>query len=135
MRLPWWLQLAVGVLVVSAAGTFYLEFSTEHVLRNLADAAMILTLAAILVYVYYNGLLARVAWEPSASYHLQPVDGDAHALRFAIQNHSKVGLRCRCKITATVFSQPVVVHGFYSGTQPWEIQPFRNVSRQMRHLT
>jgi hypothetical protein len=76
-------------------------------LGDIANFALILTLAAVLVYVYYTYLLAKDAWTPSASFVLEAYADDPYHFAFLIWNHSKVSLNYWCNLNATIYGQAV----------------------------
>lgn len=125
MKLPKPLLTIIILLVIlSFAGLFIEIFSVFKILEQFANFALILTLAAILIYVYYTYLIAKDAWTPHASFVLMPYPSDLHHFAFLIQNHSKVSLKCWCNLNATVNGQDVFLDGFYNGQSSFDLQPF-----------
>jgi len=125
MKTPFVLFISVIALVVLALVGLMLElFYGFQVLGKIADFSLILTLVAVLLYVYYTYLLAREAWVPSASFALVPYPNTPYHFAFILQNHSKVSLQCWCKLNATVYGQNVSSSGFYGGQHSFDLQPF-----------
>lgn len=108
MKLPkglWTLILVLAIL--GFVGFGFRLFSNYQILGDIANFALILTLAAVLVYVYYTYLLAKDAWTPSASFALEAYPNDPYHFAFLIRNHSKVSLKCWCNLNSTVYGQVV----------------------------
>lgn len=125
MKLPKWLWGLIFLLVILAlVGLAVRLFFECQILGDIANFALVLTLAAVLVYVYYTYLLAKDVWTPSASFALKPYSNDPYHFAFLIQNHSKVSLKCWCNLNATVDGQSVSLGGFYSGQSSFDLQPF-----------
>lgn len=125
MNLPKWLLIIIFVLVIlGLAGLCLRIFSECQILGDIANFALILTFAAVLVYVYCTYLLAKDAWTPSASFALKAYPNDPYHFAFLIQNHSKISLNCWCNLNATIYGQTVSLGGFYSGQSSFDLQPF-----------
>lgn len=125
MELPKWLWTLILVLVILGfVGLGLRLFSGYQILGDIANFALILTLAAVLVYVYYTYLLAKDAWTPSASFALEAYPDDPYHFAFLIWNHSKVSLNCWCNLNAAVYGQVVSLRGFYGGQSSFDLQPF-----------
>lgn len=125
MKLPKWLRTIIFGLVISGfVGLGFEFFSKYQILNKIASLALVLTLAAILVYVYYTYLIAKDAWTPSASFALKAYPNDPYSFAFILQNHSKVSLNCWCNLNATVYGQTVSLDGFYSSQSSYDLQPF-----------
>ncbi len=132
MKLPWWLKILILALAMLAlVGGVFTLFSGYRPLGEIANFALVLTLGAILLYVYYTYLLAKDAWTPSASFALEPYPKDPLHFAFVIQNHSKVSLNCWCNLNATVYGRSISLGGFYSGDSSFDVQPF---GRAMGHF-
>ena len=125
MKHPKWLLILIFALVILAfVGAGFTLFSGHRPLGEIANFALVLTLGAILAYVYYTYLLAKDAWTPSASFALKAYPNDPYHFSFQIQNHSKVSLNCWCNLNATVYGQSISLGGFYSGQSSFDLQPF-----------
>ena len=129
MKLPSWLWIPIcAVILLGCVGFGLGRFGDPQLLGDIANFALILTLAALLVYVYYTYLLAKDAWTPSASFALQAFQSDPYQFHFLIRNHSKVSLNCWCNLNATVDGKAVSLGGFYSGESSFDLQPFGGAS-------
>jgi len=130
MILPRWLLIAILLLVVLGIVGFGLRvFGICHILNDIGNFALILTLAAVLAYVYYTYLLAKDASTPTASLNLRQRQEpgnieDRFSIFCHIQSYSKQSLKCWCNINAKVYGQPVDMDGFYGAKSPWDLQPF-----------
>lgn len=125
MRISSILSISVFVLIGLALGGLALELLYGfQILNKIADFSLILTLAAVLLYVYYTYLIAREAWVPSASFVLKPYPNKPYHFAFIIKNYSKVSLQCWCKLNVTVNGQGVPSSGFYGGEHSFDFQPF-----------
>lgn len=125
MKFPKWLWTLIFTLVILGfVGLGLRLFGGCQLLGDIANFSLVLTLAAILVYVYYTYMLAKDAWTPSASFELIPLSNDSYHLIFLIRNHSKISLRCWGNLNATVYGNPVFLGGFYSGQSSFDLQPF-----------
>jgi len=125
MKLPRLLLTLVCILILlGVVGLSFRLFSNYQILGDIANFALVLTLAAVLVYVYYTYLLAKDAWTLSASFALKAYPADPYHFAFLIQNHSKVSLNCWCNLNATVYGQAVSLGGFYSGQSSFDLQSF-----------
>jgi hypothetical protein len=125
MKLPKWLWVPILILIIlGCVGLILSLFCRYHILSNIADFALVLTLAAVLAYVYYTYLIAKDAWMPSASFALKAYSNDRYHFAFIIQNHSKVSLNCWCNLNPTIDGQAVSLGGFYSGQSSFDLQPF-----------
>lgn len=125
MKLPKWLFILILVLVMLGfVGLGLSLFSRCRILGDIANFALVLTLAAVLVYIYYTYLLAKDAWTPSASFALKAYPSDPYHFALLVQNHSKVSLNCWCNLNATVYGQAVSLGGFYSGQSSFDLQPY-----------
>ena len=125
MKNPTWLNVLVISLIVLAIGAALLSIKWgPHFLQQVANCAVILTLAVLLVYAYHTYLLARDAWTPSAAFVLSPYPSEPYHFAFIVQNHSKLSLQCWCNLNATVYGQPVALDGFYGGKSSFDLQPF-----------
>jgi hypothetical protein len=123
--LPWQLKVIISLLIVlGVIGLILRLFFGCTILKDIADFGLILTLVALLAYVYYTYLLAKDAWTPSASFALKPYPNTPHHIAFILQNHSKQSLHCWCNLNATVYGQNVSLGGFYSGQTSFDLQPF-----------
>ena len=125
MKTPSILFISVIVLIILALGGLALELLCGlQILREIADFSLILTLAAVLLYVYYTYLIASEAWIPSASFVLKPYPNKPYHFAFIIKNYSKVSLQCWCRLNVTVYGQSVPSSGFYGGKHSFDFQPF-----------
>jgi len=124
LKLPGWLRAIVFLIIFCVfIGLFTKLVGKPMILTQLADIALIFTLAAVVIYAYYSFLLAKEAWIPSASFSLQPSANDPYHFVFILQNHSKFSLSCWCKLNASVHSHSVSIEGFYDGETPYDLQP------------
>ena len=124
MKFPWWLRIIMAIFIIVGLAAFGLNFCRDRLLENLGYLALVLTLVAVIAYVHYTHELARVAWEPSASFSLARVENEPYQIGFIVKNHSKLSLQCWCKINATVYGQSVSLPGFYGTEHSWDIQPY-----------
>lgn len=125
LKLPKELMIPIVLLVGAGIIAFILEVAgTVHLLGEVANLAFVLTLAAVLAYVYYTYLLAKDAWIPCASFALKAYPKDPYHFAFLVQNHSKASLNCWCNLNATVYGQPVSLGRFYGGESSFDLQPF-----------
>jgi hypothetical protein len=118
------LSVVIALIVVALLGLVLRLAGEEQILGDVADVALVLTLAALLVYVYCTYALAKDAWTPSASFALAPYPDDCYHFAFLIHNHSKFPLKCWCNLNATVNGRPVSLEGFYGGKSSFDLQPF-----------
>lgn len=88
-----------------------------------ADLALILTLVVIILYVYYTYLIAKLTWFPSAALSLNQSENDPYLIIPFLYNYSKLSLKCKCNLNASVCGQPVSLEGFYSGESSFDLQP------------
>ena len=125
MKLPFWLKALVAFLaLVGFIGFVGAVCNQSNFLKSVADLALVLTLAALIVYSYYTYLIAKEAWTPSASFALVQVPGNPYHFLFLIQNHSKASLRCWCRLNPSVYGQQVKLSDFYGGETSFDVQPF-----------
>lgn len=125
MKFPKLLWTLIVLLITSGIVGLYLRLFTQcRILDDIADLALIFTLAALLVYVYYTYLLAKEAWTISASFALKRIEGDPYRFVFILNNFSKHSLNCWCDLNITVCGKPVSFGGFYSGESSFDLQPF-----------
>jgi len=125
MKIPKWLWWIISVLLLCGIlGLIVNNISENQVLKGLGDFALILTLIAVIIYVYFTYMLAKDTWLPSASFLLKPYPNDPYHFAFFVQNHSKVSLNCWCNLNATVYGQSVTLGNFYSGESSFDLQPF-----------
>lgn len=125
MKVPLWLTSLVTLLVLLGALSFICALRAQsNLLDHVADFALVLTLAALIIYSYYTYLIAKDAWTPSASFAIVQVPGSHHHFLFLIQNHSKMSLRCWCRLNPSVYGQQVELDAFYGGQTSFDVQPF-----------
>lgn len=122
--------LLISMLVIAVAGLASLGLFVHDLYiggssapQYMANFALLLTLAAVLAYVYYTYLLAKEAWVPSARFTLIQTQ-DPLVFLFLIQNHSKTSVRCWTNLNAKVCGNPVELEGFYGAKTPFDMQPF-----------
>jgi len=119
------ISLVVLILIAGVVGLIIPLFcGNSSFLQVIANAALVFTLAILILYTYYTYLIAREAWTPSASFALKPYPGTPYHFAFILQNHSKLSLNCWCNLNATVDGLPVSLGGFYSGESSFDLQPF-----------
>ncbi len=124
MKLPKSLIAAIVLLLsMGVIGLLLKIFNNFEPLRDFADFALVLTLAALLAYVYFTYLLAKDAWTLSSSFILEPLPNDPYHLLFIINNPSKHTVDCWCNLHALVLDKPVSLGGFYNGEWPFTVQP------------
>lgn len=125
MKIPILLWVLIVLLIVSSLVGLCLGLFTQcRILGQIADFALVLTLVAVLFYVYYTYMLAKEAWTISASFALVPIPNNPYHFIFLISNHSKHSLHCWCKLNPTVYGQPVILDKFYGGESSFDVQPF-----------
>ena len=129
MNLPKWLWAIIIILlllgVVGLVGSGFKIFIEYQILENIVNFSLVLTLVAVLFYVYYTYTLAKEAWTPSASFTLiKARPDDPYHFIFLLRNHSKFSLECWCNLNAAVDGQAVSLGGFYSGQSSFDLQPF-----------
>jgi len=125
VNIPRWLWIIIiSLVIIGVFGVIFNNINTNCQIRELDYLALILTLIAIIVYVYYTYLIAKDAWTPCASFVLQQKEDDKYHLYFLIQNHSEFSLNCWCKLNAKIYEQSVEIGGFYSGKSSFDIQPY-----------
>jgi len=124
-KMPKWLFLFVlSLVVLGCIGVGFKLFTDNEILSDIANFSLILTLAAVLVYVYYTYLIAKEAWTPSASFSLVADPRDKYHVIFILNNHSKLSLNCWCNLNTIVEGEKVSLGGFYSGESSFDLQPF-----------
>jgi hypothetical protein len=129
VNLPLSLRFLVGALVLMGVFGFISPLIVDFpLLKQIADLALVLTLAALVVYCYYTYVIAKEASTPSAAFSLMKLPDNPYHFAFLIQNHSKLSLQCWCRLNATVCGQPVPLDGFYGGQTSFDIQPFGAVN-------
>lgn len=125
MKLPLVLKLLVATLVLTGVYGFVSAICVRSsLLGQIADLALVLTLAALVVYCYYTYLIAKDASTPSAAFSLVMLQDSPYHFAFLIHNHSKLSLQCWCRLNPTVYGQQVTLYGFYGGQTSFDIQPF-----------
>lgn len=123
MKTPMLLKAVIGLLVFAAFASLIVPIFSAQLNAGLTTFAAILTLAAVLAYVYYTFKLAQFNYLPSASLRLvQYVPPDTIITRN--KNYCRFSLECWGNINATVYDKPVPIPGFYGGESPWKLQPF-----------
>ncbi|MCJ7458378.1 MAG: hypothetical protein MUP17_05245 [candidate division Zixibacteria bacterium] len=124
MKLPKSLIVAIVLLLgMGVIGLLLKILNNFEPLRDFADFALVLTLAALLAYVYFTYLLAKDAWTLSSSFILEPLPNDPYHYLFIISNPSKHTIDCWCNLHAHVLEKPVALSGFYNGEWPFTVQP------------
>jgi hypothetical protein len=125
VKLPLNLRFLVGALVVAGLYGFVSALCVQSsLLSQIADLALVLTLAALVVYCYYTYLIAKEASTPSAAFSLLKLQDSPYHFAFLLHNHCKLSLQCWCRLNATVYGQPVPLDGFYGGQTSFDVQPF-----------
>lgn len=125
LKLPRGFKLLVYfVLLIGCTSLVAKVLQKPRELTDLGDSAVIFTLAAVLLYVFYTYSLAKEAWTPSASFDLKATNDNPYFFFFFLKNHSKFSLNCWCKLNASVYGQSVLVDGFYGGKTSFDLQPF-----------
>ena len=133
MKIPKWLLIIIIILLlIGFAGliipnlSFLNECTITEILNSegVASFSLILTLVAILFYVYFTYMLAKDTWTPSASFALEVDPKDPYHFTFYLRNHSKISISCWCNLNAIVEGKPISLGGFYGGESPFELQPF-----------
>lgn len=125
VNLPLSLRILVGALVLAGvAGFISALFLDYQLLNQIADLALVLTLAVVVLYCYYTYVIAKEASTPSAAFSLMKLPDNPCHFAFLIQNHSKLSLQCWCRLNATVYGQTVSLDGFYGGQTSFDVQPF-----------
>lgn len=123
MKTPMLLIAVIAFLVFLAFATLIGSISSAYLNAGLTTFATILTLAAIIAYVYYTYKLAEFNYLPSASFRLvKYVPPDT--IITLNKNYCRFSLECWGNIHATVYDKPVPIPGFYGGESPWKLQPF-----------
>lgn len=128
MSIPNWLRILLGILVFLAFVMLIVPFlppSYYAAKDALTGFAAMLTLAALLAYVYFTFVLAQTATLPSASIVLQQAKDNPYRINATLVHTSKLSLECWCNVNATVNGQSVKVSGFYGGQTPWPIAPLQ----------
>jgi len=125
MKVPAWLSVLLALLALCGVGAFCLKLFTGcTLLGDVANLALVLTLAALLVYVYCTYMLAVEAWTISASFELVQLKPDPYRFAFILRNHSKHSLKCWCNLNTTTHGKSVSLGGFYAGESSFDLQPF-----------
>ena len=125
MKIPWYLWCIICILLVFCILLFVQsKFICVTLPEEINEIAVLLTLIAVIIYVYYTYILAKDTWTPSASFLLKPYPQAPYHFLFLIQNHSKLPLNCCCKLNARVMGQQVELGKFYSGESSFDLQPF-----------
>jgi len=124
MKIPWSLKALIAILVLSGITAFALTLGcpSSQVPKAISDFTLLLTLIALLLYVYYTYVLARDVSTPSASITLIPFQPDPLQIMAIIHNSSKASLRCWCKLNSRVCGRPVSLEGFYGGKSSFDMQ-------------
>lgn len=134
MRLPRFLQGAIFVLILLAIIALVMSLTGKpKISSHLASFALLLTLAALIIYTWYTYLLAKEAWTPSASIKLQEFK-DPYQFRFVLQSYCKLSLECWCKLNASVNEKSLPIGGFYNEQKPFTLQPFGIGGTAVRNL-
>lgn len=126
MATPRWLKMVLILLVILAfvtLGVPFLPAAYSSFRDALTGFATVLTLAALLAYVYFTYVLAEIASTPSATLNLFSLQDNPNLVVSNLVNHSKVSLECWCNINATIYGKTLDETGFYGGKSPWLIQP------------
>ena len=124
LELPKTLILLVVLLLISVITSIILLFYDINILWAVADIALVITLIALIFYVYYTYLLAAEIWTPSASFQFIQQKSDVFTFNFSIKSHSKFSLECWCNLNVTVNGNPVAATGFFASLSPVRIQPY-----------
>ncbi len=136
MGIPIWLLVLILLFVIGGMWGFVsalggpsglvavITAPGSNILQHVANLAIVLTLAAVLVYVYYTYLLAKEAWTPSAAFALQRYPDEPYHFALILSNHSKLSLHCWCRLNAKVYGQLVSLGGFYDAEHSFDVQPF-----------
>ena len=125
--LPKWVKILMFFLIgLSFTSIIIKIFFNIDYLNDISNFSLILSLAALIAYAYFNYLIAKDAYTPSASFALQPYINDPYHFAFILQNHSKVSLNCWCKLNPTVYGQNIDLDKFYGAKTSFDLQPFGN---------
>ena len=124
IELPKPLILLIAILLISVIVSIVLLLYDINILWAVADIALVITLVAVVFYVYYTYLLAKETWTPSASFQFKQKRTDVFHFDFSIKSYSKSSLECWCNLNATVNGKPVSLTGFYANQSPVLLQPF-----------
>lgn len=125
--LPKWIKVLIVFLIVLSIVSVAIKIICNiDYLSDISDFALILSLVALIAYAYYNYLIAKDAYTPSASFAIQPYKNDPFHFAFILQNHSKVSLNCWCKLNPTVYDQRIDLDKFYGGKTSFDLQPYGN---------
>lgn len=123
LELPKPLFLLVTVLLISVIASIALLFFDINILWVVADIALVITLIALIFYVYYTYLLAAEIWTPTASYQFIQQKSDVFSFTFSIKSYSKFSLECWCNLNVKVNGNPVSASGFFANLSPVLLQP------------
>jgi hypothetical protein len=119
-----WPYIVSSVFCASGFAGFFLRvFSGCNLLADMANLALIFTLAILILYTFSTYKLASEAWIPIAPFSLEQSQPIPYNIAFQIRNYSKFSLECWCNINATVYGQPVPMDGFYGEKSSWTLQP------------
>jgi hypothetical protein len=127
--LPIELKIIIIIIFLTTIAAFIMDYPiVSNNVRKLTivyECAAILTLVALIFYVYYTYLLARFQTVPSASFELiQPKpQADPYHFGFIMVNYGKYPLECRCDLNATTNGVPLKYEGFYSGNGSRPLKP------------
>jgi hypothetical protein len=90
MQLPTRLKVLIGVLILAgiAGLSIRLAYPSSPIPQAVSDLTLVLTLIALLIYVYYTYALAKEAWTISALFSLVPLENDPYHFFMLIQNYS-----------------------------------------------
>jgi hypothetical protein len=97
-------------------------------MSTIGNAALVITLAVLIVYAYHTSLLAKEAWSPSASISIAPIQEQPYSFVFTVQNHRRIAVRCWCNLNAKVLGQEAQLPGFYGEHTSVDLQPYGSAS-------
>ena len=116
--------VVLGISIALAlVGLAFFIFKPD-LLQSYASLALIFTLSAVIVYVFYTYRLAEEAWRPSANFAILPLPADPYHFLFLIQNHCKLSLKCWCNLNLSINNQAIPLEGFYGGKTSFNVQPY-----------
>lgn len=119
------LVVAAALFLAAIAGIFLKYICTINILDELGAFALVVTLSAVLVYMYDTHRIAEWTCAPTASLHLyQPDRRNAPLLVHSLPaNLSRVPLALWCRLHILLDGIVVDYGGFYSEKQAWFLQP------------
>ncbi len=117
-----------GLLAISLAVITSITLASigrSDMTATIGSIALTVTLLVVTLYTHYTGIYAREAAFPSVSFW---VDSPASfKFQFWIENHSKVPVRCWCKLNPSYDGTSLRLPGFYDGERFFEVLPHQRV--------